>query len=94
MQDLIELVSGVKTRRADRQNESVAFTQKEVLEDKSIAESLPTVSCFDLPKPFLDDWGNLVIPFSSEAKYHWWDIGQSISETRAEIELSIKQESS
>jgi hypothetical protein len=35
--------------------------------------------------PFLQPNGNLVIPFSSEPKYHWWNGGIPLSEIRREF---------
>jgi hypothetical protein len=35
--------------------------------------------------PFLTAGGNLVIPFESPARYHWWDGGQSVAATMAEV---------
>lgn len=35
--------------------------------------------------PYLDDNGNLVIPFNSDKKYHWWNGGQSTKETVNEL---------
>lgn len=37
------------------------------------------------PRPHLDQSGDLVIPFGSDHKYHWWAGGQSIAETMKEI---------
>jgi hypothetical protein len=45
---------------------------------RSVRENEPTV-------PHLLADGTLVIPFGSPRRFHWWDGGQSISETRAEI---------
>jgi len=49
-----------------------------------------------MPRPYMDASGDLVIPFSSDPKYHWWlgshcaftnamGSGQSIAETIREI---------
>lgn len=35
--------------------------------------------------PFLTVDGDLVIPFESPARYHWWDGGQSVAATMAEV---------
>jgi len=35
--------------------------------------------------PFLDQNGEVVIPHNCPKKYRWWDDGQSIEETRAEL---------
>ena len=42
--------------------------------------------------PYLNLNGNLVIPFSGETRYHWWNSGQSIAETLAELEERFKAE--
>jgi len=34
--------------------------------------------------PYLTPGGDLVIPFDSDPKYHWWKGGQSVASTRAE----------
>lgn len=39
-------------------------------------------------KPHIDRHGTLVIPFSSDPKYHWWNKGQSILETLKELGAS------
>jgi len=37
-------------------------------------------------KPYIDARGDLIIPFDSEEKYHWWkEGGQSIRETLKEL---------
>jgi len=35
--------------------------------------------------PYLTPGGDLVIPFDSDPKYHWWKGGQSVASTRAEV---------
>jgi hypothetical protein len=35
--------------------------------------------------PHLTPGGTLVIPFDSDPKYHWWNGGQSVKQTRAEV---------
>jgi len=39
----------------------------------------------DRTYPWLDRRGNVVIPFASDKKYHWWRGGQSAVETQKEI---------
>jgi hypothetical protein len=34
--------------------------------------------------PYVTAGGDLVIPFDSDPKYHWWKGGQSVEKTRAE----------
>lgn len=45
-------------------------------------------------KPYLDAEGDLVIPWNSDPKYHWWNGGQSISETLRELKQkeNVKKE--
>ena len=38
------------------------------------------------PKPYIDNDGNLRIPFDSPERFHWWKGGQSIAETLNEIQ--------
>jgi len=33
--------------------------------------------------------GTLSIPFDSDPKYHWWNGGQSVKETLAEVQARI-----
>ena len=42
-------------------------------------------------EPRFDSTGSLVIPFSSARRFHWWDGGQSISDTLREIEEKLKE---
>ena len=35
--------------------------------------------------PYVTAGGDLVIPFDSDPKYHWWKTGQSVEQTRAEV---------
>ena len=39
----------------------------------------------ELNRPFLTPDGNLVIPFNSHLKYHWWRGGMSVKEIIAEL---------
>ncbi|MEE9443220.1 MAG: hypothetical protein V3V99_11210 [candidate division Zixibacteria bacterium] len=41
-------------------------------------------------KPFIDQYDDLVIPFSSDRRFHWWNGGRSIEETIKEIEGKFK----
>lgn len=51
--------------------------------EKHVIENTPATL---RPMPYLDQSGDLVIPFSSDPKYHWWAAGgQSIEETVKEI---------
>jgi len=38
-----------------------------------------------LERPHLTPGGTLVIPMNSDPKYHWWNGGQSVAATRAEV---------
>jgi hypothetical protein len=40
----------------------------------------------DVPLPYFNSIGDLVIPFDADPKYFWWAGGQSISETREELQ--------
>ena len=40
-----------------------------------------------LKEPYFEADGNLVIPFDSDPKYHWWNGGQSISKTINELTI-------
>ena len=40
-------------------------------------------------KPYIMHDGTLVIPFASDAKYHWWRGGQSVEQTRQELGRGI-----
>jgi len=41
------------------------------------------------PLSFLTPGGTLSIPFDSDPKYHWWNGGQSVKETLAEVQARI-----
>lgn len=36
--------------------------------------------------PYITAGGDLVIPFDSDPKYHWWKGGQSVKQTLAELQ--------
>lgn len=41
------------------------------------------------PRPFINDRGELIIPFESDPRYHWWKLGgQSLAATLAELNAS------
>ena len=40
-----------------------------------------------LKEPFIKEDGDLVIPFDSDPRYHWWRGGQSINETINELSI-------
>jgi hypothetical protein len=66
-----------------------------VLNDKVESESeTPVLSVLDSERlPYITPAGDLVIPFSSPERYHWWKGGQSVAETRAEA-IKRSQQSS
>ncbi|SRR5712692_6117453 len=37
------------------------------------------------PRPYINQRGELIIPFDSDPRYHWWAGGQSIAATLAEL---------
>jgi hypothetical protein len=41
--------------------------------------------------PYLTSSGDLVIPFDSPERYHWWKSGQSVKETLAELRERAKE---
>lgn len=64
-------------------------TVKEVLpESQTGVPSVPTClrTATNEKLPFLTADGTLVIPFDSPERFHWWKGGQSIAETRKELE--------
>ena len=36
-------------------------------------------------RPFINDRGELIIPPTSDPRYHWWAGGQSVAQTLAEL---------
>jgi hypothetical protein len=38
-----------------------------------------------LTRPYINEQGELVIPFTADPKYHWWAGGQSIALTLQEL---------
>ena len=38
-----------------------------------------------LSRPYINDRGELLIPFTSDPRYHWWAGGQSVAQTLAEL---------
>ena len=51
-------------------------------DDRRYLENEPVALC---PRPYVDGAGDLVIPFDSDPKYHWWTGGQSTEQTIKEI---------
>ena len=52
-------------------------------ESETRVPSLPTEKTVRLP--YLTPSGDLVIPFSSPERYHWWKGGQSVRQTKQEL---------
>ena len=46
----------------------------------------------DLPRPYLDRGGILVIPLNAPSRYRWWQGGQSAADTRRELLVSQTDE--
>jgi hypothetical protein len=42
----------------------------------------------ELPKPHFHQCGDLVIPFNSPRRYHWWTGGQSVEDTIKEMKAA------
>jgi hypothetical protein len=38
--------------------------------------------------PYIDDSGNIVVPFNADPKYHFWNGGQSLADTLMEINVT------
>ena len=38
--------------------------------------------------PYIDNSGNIIVPFNAESKYHYWNGGQKLSDTLLEIKAS------
>jgi len=86
MQDLIALVAGVKRRRAIAQGDKVKMAPGVPQENGSSGQAWPSVKDTEPPRPYINNLGNLVIPFSSPRKYHYWRGGQSLADTLKELE--------
>ena len=43
-----------------------------------------------LTKPYINPKGELIIPFTSDPRYHWWAGGQSITATLWELQASLE----
>lgn len=42
----------------------------------------------DKSYPYIDHSGNVVVPFNADPKYHFWNGGQSLAATLAEINVT------
>lgn len=38
--------------------------------------------------PYIDNLGNVIVPFNADPKYHFWNGGQSLAATLAEINVT------
>jgi hypothetical protein len=44
----------------------------------------------DTNTPYIDNSGNVIVPFNADPKYHFWNGGQSLSATLVEINATEK----
>jgi hypothetical protein len=42
-----------------------------------------------VPLPYLDDSGDVVIPFDSDPRFQWWAGGQTLNDTLRELENEL-----
>jgi hypothetical protein len=68
-----------KTLIGDRKEQKGAHTHK------GFSTGVPSVPRKER-QPYLAADGTLVIPFDSPERFHWWKGGQTVAETRAEVE--------
>ena len=69
-----------------RKTESRKLARMSAHADRSEGGS-PTPTNENLPKPYLKADGTLVIPMTSDPKYHYWKKGgQSVYKTREELQ--------
>jgi hypothetical protein len=58
--------------------------------DTSEVSAAPTGE--NLPKPYLNADGTLVIPMLADPKYHWWKLGgQTVRKTMEELQTRAGQ---
>ena len=38
--------------------------------------------------PYMDNTGGIIIPFNADAKYHYWNGGQPLSDTLMELNIT------
>ena len=60
-------------------------SSKVAVGDKSDRHEEKAETVSEPAKPFIDASGNLVIPLSAPKKYHWWQGGQQVLDTLAEL---------
>ena len=92
MKDLIAIVAGVKRRRTSQLNHNEGHSPAKSTVTCRSETSWPTLSSIGPPRPYLTEHGDLVIPFDSPERYHWWISGQTILDTLAEIERNLSKE--
>ena len=69
-----------QSRACAREDDTVLHTCKD--SKRSVLSVLKNVHVL---KPHIMHDGTLVIPFASDAKYHWWRGGQTVEQTRREL---------
>jgi len=80
----------VPSKRASRYDVKTqdAVTSNVTVTDKSEGREENAAKITESAKPFIDASGNLVIPLSAAKKYRWWQGGQHVLETLAELGAS------
>lgn len=53
--------------------------------DRRVNAFKKAVTLIDKNKPYFNETGDLVIPFNSPLKYHWWAGGNSLKEILEEL---------
>ncbi len=88
MSDFVEFLQSVRRLRKGLERESQA--------DRTVVMETPggdmsDVRSFMVRKaPYITQQGDLIIPFDSDSRYHWWSDGQSILDTLFELKASEK----
>lgn len=59
--------------------------QEELRRHKTELLAVLTQQSAEAPRPYINARGELIIPFDSDLRYHWWARGQSIRATLLEI---------
>ena len=91
------LGTGTYLIRVREEIEKDQICVRKLIDNREPVPSVPTVEPVQeletgvpsVPKklalPYLTDSGNLVVPFDSPERYHWWNGGQSIRLTKHEL---------
>lgn len=88
MSDFVEFLQSVRRLRKGLELESQAARAVAVEEPGG---DMSDVRSFMVRKvPYITQQGDLIIPFDSDSRYHWWSDGQSILYTLLELEASEK----